>query len=75
MHVYRAVCSCPNCFTFHEVWNYKSKISPEEMITCTSCNTIFDPSDYIINFLTLKQDISVSAVDIASNAEILLPVS
>lgn len=74
MQVYRAICSCPNCFTFHEIWNYEGKISPQKLINCTECSLTFDPNNYILSFLDLYQDVSVSATQIADNAEIFLPV-
>lgn len=75
MQVYRALSSCPNCFTTHEIWNYKSKVSPQEKIACTSCERLFEPGSFIFSFIELYSNNSISAVNIASSIEIFLPVS
>ena len=74
MYVSRAKCFCPRCFTTQEVWFYKGLIEPSKEIQCTNCATLYDADDFIYSMLNLREETTVSAVEIAKTANIFLPV-
>ena len=66
MSVYRARSMCPSCSTEDEVWVYKGKIQPVNTIYCTKCSGLYDPSEFIMCFLELRQNVTVSSTTVVT---------
>jgi hypothetical protein len=64
MSVNRARAACPKCNVEEEVWFYYSNISPASLIECTNCFVVYDPADYIISLLELRQNVTVSSTQL-----------
>lgn len=60
MNIYRAIASCPICDTKEEVWNYKGKFVPTNNIECVNCKTMYPSNHYLISFLELKNNNTIS---------------
>ena len=61
MSTYRARSMCPTCSNEDEVWVYKGKIQPLSTIQCIRCSGLYDPSDFILCFVVLRQNVTVSS--------------
>jgi hypothetical protein len=60
MSVVRARASCPRCFTEEEIWFYKGLVEPISKIQCQNCDHIYDPSDFVVSLLELRDNVTVS---------------
>ena len=56
MSIYRARAMCPCCSSEEEVWFYNGKIKPVSLIHCDSCKNLYDPADFILCLLDLRQN-------------------
>lgn len=61
MSIYRARTNCPVCNNAEEVWFYKGKIEPLEIVECPKCEHMFEPHGFVSTFLEMKNNSSVSA--------------
>jgi hypothetical protein len=61
MSVYRARSMCPSCSSESEIWIQKSKVEPIGTIYCSTCSGLYDPSDFIMCFLELRQNVTISS--------------
>lgn len=57
----RAVCICPNCGTEQEIWFRYGKAVPIDAAECTSCETIYSSSDFVIKLLELRSALTASS--------------
>jgi hypothetical protein len=62
MSTYRARSMCPSCSSEEEVWYHNGKIQPVSTIPCYNCKTLYDPEDFILCLLDLRQNTTVSSV-------------
>lgn len=70
MSTYRARASCPVCGTEEEIWFYKNTIYPLEIIQCVNCTLVYDPSDFVVNFLEMYQNVTISSQSTVTKANI-----
>jgi peptide subunit release factor 1 (eRF1) len=61
MLLHRARAACPVCNYEEEVWFYNSKIKPFSSIQCQKCSFTYEAEDFIVGFLELYQNVTVSA--------------
>jgi len=61
MSVYRARSSCPVCNNSEEVWFFKGKVQPLDIVECPKCEHLFEPQDFISYFLELRTNATVSS--------------
>jgi hypothetical protein len=59
--VYRARCNCPSCNYTYEIWLDQGKTCFDELVTCDRCNTLYDPLDFISQFLELRTNATISS--------------
>ena len=65
MSLYRARSMCPACSNEDEIWIQKGKVQPISTIHCVKCNGLYDPSEFILCFLELRQNVTVSSSTIS----------
>jgi hypothetical protein len=58
----RAVTICPNCGTEQEVWFRYGTVVPIESVECSSCETIYTSSEFIVKLLELRTNLTVSSL-------------
>jgi Zn ribbon nucleic-acid-binding protein len=61
MSVYRARTNCPACNNEEEVWFYKGKVEPLEIVECPNCEHMFEPHSFVSTFLEMKNNLTVSS--------------
>lgn len=61
MSVLRARAACPICSSEEEIWFYKGKVAPITNLQCTTCSTLYDPANFVMCFIELYQNVTVSS--------------
>ena len=59
--VYRARASCPTCNLSDEVWLDKGTVCFTPLTTCDRCGTMYDPLDFISQFIELRTNATISS--------------
>ena len=61
MSVYRARSMCPSCSSESEIWIQNGKVQPIGTIYCSTCSGLYEPIDFIMCFLELRQNVTISS--------------
>jgi len=65
MRAYRARSNCPMCNRPEEVWFFRGKVQPLDLVECPKCLNIFEPKDFVSTFLEMTQNNTVSTSQIS----------
>ena len=61
MSIYRARSMCPSCSNESEIWIQNGKVQPIGTIYCNICSGLYDPTEFIMCFLELRQNVTISS--------------
>lgn len=61
MFVHRARSACPHCNAEDEVWYSNGKVTPMSTIQCHRCSFMYDPHNFTVSFLELRQNSTISS--------------
>jgi Zn ribbon nucleic-acid-binding protein len=67
MSVLRARSACPACHTETEVWYYRGKLVPINLIDCKNCSYVYSASDFLVSLLELRQNVTISTSSLQAN--------
>lgn len=66
MFVHRARSACPQCNSEDEIWYSNGKIAPMSTIQCRRCSFLYEPHNFTVSLLELRQNSTISSYSATS---------